>query len=215
MSRRGRALGFLVAAGLAAAAAAAVADTYGQSVTRGYGELRPVVVAGADLRPGQRLGPGTVADSLEVRRVPARFVPPAALADPGEALGLVSAVPVPVGSYLLATQLRPPRARRLADGLAPGRRPVEIAVGGAGALTAFGAQPVGSKVDVVVTTEPDGSGTGRTYVAAAAVPLLALGAGAEGDPGEAAATLGLTRPQALRLLEAESFARRITVIPAR
>ena len=45
MSRRSRAVAFLLAAGLAAAGAAAVADGYGESVARGYGELRRVVVA--------------------------------------------------------------------------------------------------------------------------------------------------------------------------
>jgi Flp pilus assembly protein CpaB len=215
MSRRGRAVVFLVAAGLAAAAAAAIADGYGDRVARGYGELRRVVVASEDLRAGERIDPRTVAERLEVRQVPVRFVPPAALADPREALDLVPSGPVPAGSYLLAAQLRPPQSRRLSAGLAPGRRPVEIAVDGAGALTAFGVQPVGSRVDVAVTTEPAGSGPGRTYVAAAGVPLLALGASGGGEPGEASVTLGLTRPQALRLLAAESFARRVTVFPAR
>jgi len=214
MSRRGRAAAFLAAAGLAASAAAAIADGYGDSVARGYGELRPVVVASDDLREGEAMDARAVADRLEVRKVPVRFVPPAALVDPTEAIGLVAAAPVPSGSYLLASQLRPPRARQMASGLARGRRPVEISVGGAGALSTFGVQPVGSKVDVVVTSEPSGSGNGRTYVAAASVPLLALGAGAEMEPGEARVTLGLTRDQALRLLAAESFARRITVIPS-
>ncbi len=214
MSRRGRSLGFLVAALFAAAAAAAIADGYGDSVTRGYGALRPVVVAGADLRAGEKIDAGVAGGELEVRQIPVRFVPAAALANPGAAIGLVPAVAVPAGSYLLATQLRPPHARRVAGGLAPNRRPVEITVGGAGALNAFGSQPVGSKVDVAVTSEPTGSGDGRTYIAAAAVPLLALGAASEGNPGEAGVTLGLTRAQALRLLAAESFARRITVIPA-
>jgi Flp pilus assembly protein CpaB len=214
MSRRGRALGFLLAALLAAAAAAAIADGYGDSVSRGYGTLRPVLVAGSDLRAGEKIDVGLAGSELEVRRVPVRFVPPAALADPGEAVGLVPAIPVPAGSYLLATQLRPPRARRVVGNLGRDRRPVEITVGGAGALSAFGAQPVGSNVDVAVTSEPSGSGDGRTYFAAAAVPLLALGAADEGNPGEANVTLGLTRAQALRLLAAESFARRITVIPA-
>ena len=46
------------------------------------------------------------------------------------------------------------------------------------------------------------------------MPLLALGAGPEGDAsGVAEATLGLTRPQALRLIAAESFARQVTVMP--
>jgi Flp pilus assembly protein CpaB len=214
MSRRGRSLGFLLAALLAAAAAAAIADGYGESVSRGYGALRPVLVAGSDLRAGEKIGSDIADSELEVRRIPVRFVPPAALANPAEALGLVPAVPVPAGSYLLATQLRPPRTHRVVTGLASDRRPVEITVGGAGALSAFGAQPVGSRVDVAVTSEPSGSEDGHTYIAAAAVPLLALGTASEGDPGEAAVTLGLTRAQALRLLAAESFARRVTVIPA-
>ena len=91
---------------------------------------------------------------------------------------------------------------------------MEIAVSGADALLVTGEQPVGSAVDVVVTTEPAGSGRGRTYVAASAVPLLALGPGEEGA-GTAAATLGLTRAQALKLIAAQSFARRLTILPAR
>jgi Flp pilus assembly protein CpaB len=214
MSRRGRALGFLLGALLAAAAAAAVADGYGDSVVRGYGELRPVVVAAGGLEVGQAIDPRLAAEKLEVRRVPVRFVPPDALGAPAEALGLAPAVPVPAGSYLLAAQLRSPRARRPATALGRGRRPVEIEVSGAGALATFGAQPVGAEVDVVVTTEPAGSGNGRTYVAAPAVPLLALGPGSEGPEGETATvTLALTRSQALRLIAAESFARRVTVIP--
>lgn len=216
MSRRARAVGFLLAALLAAAAAAVVADGYGESVVRGYGELRPVLVVAGGLAAGQELDPATVAEKLEVRRVPVRFVPPDALGTPAEALGLSAAGPVPAGSYLLAGQLRPPRRQQAGPRLGHGRRPVEVAVSGVGALTAFGVQPVGSKVDVVVTTEPSGSGNGRTYVAAPAVPLLGLGTGGEGPTGEATTvTLGLTRSQALRLISAESFARRVTVIPTR
>jgi Flp pilus assembly protein CpaB len=213
VSRRSRALGFLLAALLAAGAAAAIADGYGKSVVRGYGELRPVLIASAKLPGGKAIDPETAAAGLEVRRVPVRFAPPGALAAPAEAVGLVPAAPVPAGSYLLATQLRPPRASR-PTALGRGRRPVEIAVSGAGALSAFGVQAGGARVDVVVTSEPSGSGSGRTYVAAPAVPLLGLGPGAEGAAGETAtATLGLTRAQALRLIAAESFARRITLIP--
>jgi Flp pilus assembly protein CpaB len=213
MSRRGRAIGFLLAALFAAAAAATIANGYGDSVARGYGELRPVLVAADDLEAGKAIGPVVAAEKLEVRRVPLRFAPPDVLADPAEAVGLVPAVAVPSGSYLSAAQLRPPR-QAPGPRLGQGRRPVEIAVSGAGALSAFGTQPVGSRVDVVVTSEPSGAGAGRTYVAAPAVPLLGLGPGAEGPGGETAtATLGLTRAQALRLIAAESFARRVTVIP--
>jgi pilus assembly protein CpaB len=215
MSRRGRAVGFLLGALLAALTAGAIADGYGRSVVRGYGELRPVLVASGDLRAGMEIDPAIAAEMLEVRRVPVRFAPEAALAAPQEALGLVPTATVPAGSYLLAGQLRPPRLAGPGPRLGRGRRPVEIAVSGAGALVAFGGQSVGSRVDVVVTTEPSGSDEGRTYVAAAAVPLLALTPAAGGEAGEATVTLGLTRPQALRLIAAESFARRVTVIPGR
>jgi Flp pilus assembly protein CpaB len=203
----------LLGAFLAAAAAATIADGYGQSVVRGYGELRPVLIASADLPAGKEINPAVATEMLEVRRVPVRFAPAAALAAPQEALGLVPTATVPAGSYLLAAQLRPPKLAGPDARLGNGRRPVEIAVSGAGALGAFGGQPVGSRVDVVVTTEPSGSGDGHTYVAAPAVPLLALTPGDAGEPGEATVTLGLTRPQALRLIAAESFARRVTVIP--
>jgi Flp pilus assembly protein CpaB len=211
MSRRTRALGFTLAALFAAAIAATIADGYGQSVARGYGELRPVLVAGADLRAGQSIDPNLATSALEVRRVPVRFVPPGALRAPAEAVGLAPVAPVPAGSYLLASQLRVPGPPAAASRrLGRGRRPVEIAVSGADALLVTGGDPIGSTVDVIVTTEPTGSGTGRTYVAAAGVPLLALGAASEGT---AAATLGLTRSQALRLIAAESFARRLTILP--
>jgi len=66
-----------------------------------------------------------------------------------------------------------------------------------------------------VPSATSSSGPGRTYVAAAGVPLLALGAGPEGPGpgGTSAATLALTKAQALRLIAAESFARRLTLLP--
>jgi len=216
MSRRGRAIAFALLALLAAALTAAIADRYGSRVARGYGPLRTVVVPVRDLARGRALGPGRVAAALETRRVPARFVPPGALASPRDALGLAPASEIPAGSYLLAAQLRPPgRRHRPRLGLADGRRPVEVSVSGADALLAAGPAGAGTRVDVVVTTEPSGAGRGKTYVAAAEVPLLALGPGADGPGpgGTSAATLGLTERQALRLIAAESFARKLTLLP--
>jgi Flp pilus assembly protein CpaB len=215
MSRRSRSLVFVLAALIAAVVAAALADGYGARVARGYGELRPVVVAPAGLEAGGAIDP-RMASELEPRRIPARFVPPGALRDPVEAIGLAPRAPIAAGSYLLASQLRPPRRRRGGpSALGRGRQPVEISVSGAEALLVAGSRPVGGTVDVVVTTEPSGSGPGRTYVAAAAVPLLALGPDSGGVQveGLAAATLGLTRRQALRLIAAESFARQLTLLP--
>ncbi len=214
MRRRRRALLFLLAALLAAAAAAVLADGYGAGAIRGYGPLRPVVVVEKALAAGQRLGPDEVASGLALRRVPRRFAPPGALAAPQEALGLVARAPLPAGSYLLGAQLGVARKRSHRRRLDGGRRPVEIAVSGAAALLAAGPSPAGSKVDVVVTSEPSGGGSGRTYVAAPRVQLLALRPGdEEAGPGLAEATLGLTRREALRLIAAESFARRVTLLP--
>lgn len=211
---RGRAIVFLLLALTAAGAAALVADGYGARVARGYGPLRPVVVLDTALRAGTLIGSPEVDAALAVRRVPLRFVPPGALASPAEGLGLALRTALPAGSYLLEAQLGPPRRARARAGLGGGRRPVEIAVSGAGALLAAGPTPAGAKVDVVVTSEPDGPGPGRTYVAASGVRLLALRPGPQGAAeGSAAATLGLTRRQALRLIAAESFARKVTVLP--
>ena len=151
--------------------------------------------------------------------MPARFVPPGALAAPGDALGLVPrrarSRPAPTCS---PPQLRPPRRGpgRRARRSGRGRRPVEIAVSGAEALLAparrRGRREGRRRRHHRTERQP---GPGRTYVAAAGVPLLALGPGAEGPgPGGAsAATLGLTRRQALRLIAAESFARKLTLLP--
>jgi len=216
MSRRTRALVFLLVALMAAALAAAIADGYGTSVAGGYGALRPVAVVATEIPGGRPIEAGDVASLVTSRRVPARFVPLGALRDPAEAVGLVPTADLPAGSYLLAAQLRPPGStRRQRPRFGRGRHPVEILVSGAEALLAAGPLGGGSRVDVVVTTEPAGSGSGRTYVAAAAVPLLALAVlGEDPTAGEAsAATLALTRAQALRLIAAQSFARRITLLP--
>ena len=216
MSRRTRALLFLALALVTAALAAGIADSYGSRVESGYGPLRQVVVATRSFETKSALRPADIAGGLEVRRVPARFAPAGALRDPREALGLVPAIELGPGSYLVASQLRAQQPRGGAPGmLGSSRRPVEISVSGAEALLETGASVAGAKVDVVVTTEPSGSGPGRTYVAVAAVPLLALGPGADGPGpgGAAAATLALTKRQALRLIAAESFARKLTLLP--
>jgi Flp pilus assembly protein CpaB len=200
----------------AAVVAAGIADGYGSRVARGYGALRGVVVAGAELPAGKVLGPHRLSADLEVRRVPERFIPPGALAAPVEALGLAPRVAIPAGSYLLAGQLQPPQKPGEPSGaLGAGLHPVEISVSGADALVAAGPPAPGERVDVIVTTESGGSGPGRAFVAAPAVPLLSLAPAAEGpEPGGLSlAVLGLSRSQALRLIAAQSFARQITLLP--
>lgn len=85
---------------------------------------------------------------------------------------------------------------------------------GAGSLEAAGP----TRVDVVVTTEPGPGARGRTFVAARAVPLLALAGAGHSDSASLSglptyvATLALNRAQALRLIDAESFARAVRLI---
>lgn len=221
MSRRARAIAFGVVAAACAAVAASIADGYGTSVAGQFGDLRPVVVTGAELAAGETIGPRDIG-RLEVRRVPVRFLPPDALGSPEEAAGRAPATPVPAGSYLVASQLREPRAekRRRRPTLAGDRSPVEIAVTGAEALAATGDSPEGTRVDVVVTTEPGPGAKGRTRIAAEGVELLSLREGVSGgsEPGLAPAgdwraTLALTRPEALRLIQAENFARQVRLMP--
>jgi Flp pilus assembly protein CpaB len=156
--------------------------------------------------------------------MPSRFVPVGALSAPEQAIGRVPAARIPAGAYLLTAQLRasPRRHHRHGPRLGEGREPVQISVTGAEALAATGRGPQGTRVDVIVTTEPGpGGGKGRTYVAAEGVELLALSQGADGastdlpGPGAATsvATLALTQPEALRLIQAENFARQVLLIP--
>ncbi len=216
MSRRARAACFGLVALLCAAASARIASGYRERVDAQLGATRDVVVVTKALPAGRPLRARDVRGRLERRRVPVRFLPPDALLSPSEALGRRPVATIPAGSYLLASQLRT-GTRRPAPQPAIGKRrhPVSIAVTGASALARG---PGASRVDVVVTGEPVTGGRARARVAAAGVRLLALErastdrAGPGGDSWTA--TLALRRSQALRLIEAESFAREVRLIPA-
>jgi pilus assembly protein CpaB len=216
VSRRGRAVAFLAAALACALLAAGLAAGYGARFKDRYGALQPVVVAGADLAAGKAIGV-RAAEKLEVRRVPARFLPPGAIANPAEAIGRAPTAAVPRGAYLLAGQLAEAGAAS-GDGPkpGPGRSPVEIAVAGGGALAGVGP---GATVDVVVTTEPEGGASGRTYIAAHGVELLDLREGSDLEGGSGGtpawtATLALSHGQALALIAAENFARQLRLLPS-
>lgn len=182
------------------------------------GALVPVTVAARDLAEGTVLGGERLGAALRVRRVPAAYAPPDALADPSAAAGLRLAVPVPAGGYVTAGALA--RADEAADrpgpDLARGERAVEIAVAGAGG-PGGGLEP-GTRVDVLVTSD-DGRGGGRTWVALEDVELLALrdgdGAGdaaAEGTGPRVLATLRVTAADAAFLVAAQSFAREVRLL---
>jgi Flp pilus assembly protein CpaB len=222
VSRRARAVAFAAGAAICAGLAAGAAGQGGPGLGPQLGELRPAVVTTAALPAGRRVSPRTLSESVEVRRVPARFLPPDALGAPEHLVGRAPLAEVPAGSYVLASHLRSPTGAAARPGarLDRGSRPVEIAVTGGGAIA--GARAQGRRVDVIVTAEgsPAG-GPGRTYVAARAVELVELrpasgGTGAQTLPGPGLdawiATLALTRGQALRLIHAESFARSVRLI---
>lgn len=199
----------LLAAGGAGLLAVTLVGGYSSSVAGSYGELRPVVVLTRSLAAGEVISPRVANNSFEVRQVPVRFVPTGALAAPVDAVGLKTVGPLPAGSYLTGPGLEPPgseKPKRPSPG--KGRHAVEVAVAGAGALAGSG------RVDVLVTTDNDRGG-GRTVVAARRVPLMAVGRSgqSEAGPGLTEVTLGLTREQAIRLVDAQTFARRITVLP--
>mgnify|MGYP002632828306 CR=1 FL=1 len=212
MNRRRRAIAFGLLAALSALLAIGIVNGYSKSVEESYGELRAVVVVTGPIEAGQRFSPAIVASRLETRLVPRRFSPAGSIADARRAAGLEAAAPLLVGSYLTVNLLR--RKQKEGPGgplkTANGRHAVELSVSGAGALGN------GGRVDVLVTSEPVRGPSGQTYVAARAVPLLAVGQTGASAAGVdlTTVTLGLSRDQAVDLVQAQSFARRLTVIPA-
>lgn len=218
MSRRAKAVGFAILAALCAIASASIATGYRESVEGQLGELRVVVVVTRTLARGEALDRRTLSHSLELREVPVRFLPPDVLTDPAEAAGRKPAAAIPAGSYLLASQLRTPRARGGPDpDLAGGLHPVEITVSGAGSLAALG-DPAGTRVDVVVAGEPVTGGRARVRVAASGVRLISLEPASPEDATATGgdswnATLALRRAEALKLIEAENFAREVRLLP--
>lgn len=213
MSRRARALGFLLAAVVCAVLAASVASRYRSRLETQYGPLRAVVVSTAQLPPGRPIGPGQAAGALAVRRVPTRFIPPGALTRPGDAIGRAPGAPIPAGSYLLDAQLVVPQAGPpRPPGVGEGRRPLQVSVVGAEALLVGGTSPEGRRVDIVVSRQSGLGASARAYIAAEAVKLLALEGPA--GPGEGwSATLAVTEEQALALIGAQSGGREIRLLP--
>ena len=176
-----------------------------------------VLVAARELEAGRELRNGDVA----ARDVPARFVPPDAVAAAGEVVGAVPAVPLAKGAYVTASSLGGGRAQGAPGALRKGERAVEVAVTGSAAL-AESAGP-GARVDVLVSTEPR-AGPGRSFLALEDVEVLDLAAGApdaaapsegseEGPAATVTATLRVTLRQAIYLTAAQNFAREIRLLP--
>ena len=175
-----------------------------------------VVVAARELEAGRELRNGDVA----VREVPARFVPPDAVAAAEEVVGAMTAVPLARAAYVTASSLGGGRTQGAPGALRRGERAVEVAVTGSAAL-ADSAGP-GARVDVLVSTEPR-EGPGRSFLALEDVEVLDLAAGApdaaapsegseEGPATTAIATLRVTLRQAVYLTAAQNFAREVRLL---
>ena len=213
MSRRRRAVLFLLAALICALLAAIVAGRYRSRVEARYGPLRPVVVATAELPAGEAIPAERAGATLTIRRIPSSFIPPGALVSRAEAVGRAPGATIPAGSYVLGAQLDVPRPSGApAPGFSSGLRPVEVSVAGAEALTIGEGSPEGSRVDVVVSRQAGLGRSATARIAATGVRLLALSSPA--DPGEGwSATLAVTEQQALALIGAQSAGREIRLLP--
>lgn len=216
MSRRRRAALLAAAAVVAGGLGILLVSGYSKSVSDGYGSLRPVIVVSGALAGGRTLTMDLLLRQTEVRQVPARFVPTGALTDPAAAVGFEAVVPLARGSYLTAGGLRRPRDDD-ADVPRIGRRriPVELNVSGAAVLSGAASRTGGGMVDVLVTREGTTGGPGSTRLAARQVPVIEVGGQSRDTTGSGLSrvVLGLTRSQAIELIDAETFARRLTVIP--
>lgn len=211
MIRRRRAL---VTAGLAAVVGLtgmSAVRGYSDTVSRQFGPLEPVLVTTGPLDAGTVIDPRRVEQSMERRRIPARFAPTDPIELPSAAVGLEARVDLPAGSYVTSAVLGPPAGERAGSGsAATGMVPVEVAVHGVGALPGRG-----RRVDVLVS-DRDGIGAAAgTRVAARSAILLDLSVEEEVGalPGTGRVTLGLDRRAAVRLIDADAAGRRITVIP--
>jgi len=166
------------------------------------GPMATAVVTRQDLPAGRAIAAGQVS----LRTVPARFLPPDALASAGDAVGLRAAVPLPRGTYVTASMLGS-GGDSAEPSLAPGER--AVAVSAAGSTAALG--PPGGRVDVLVTTGARGSGHGRTYLAIQDVQLLAAHPGADAD--HVVATLRVSVRQAVYITAAQNFAQEVRILP--
>ena len=166
------------------------------------GPMATAVVTRQDLPAGRAIAAGQVS----LRTVPARFLPPDALASAGDAVGLRAAVPLPRGTYVTASMLGS-GGDSAEPSLAPGER--AVAVSAAGSTAALG--PPGGRVDVLVTTGARGSGHGRTYLAIQDVQLLAAHPGTDAD--HVVATLRVSVRQAVYITAAQNFAQEVRILP--
>lgn len=187
------------------------------ALQRRVGGLVDVVVAREPIDTGASVRTG----ALAVRRVPRRFAPGDAIARPQTLAGLHASVNIAAGSDITTGMIGDGRSQSPAG--PPIRRGERVAQ-----LVALGSSELvtaGSRVDVLVTPEPEGGEAGSAVLALEDVEVLAAAA-AEGEdssdgakagkpsPGaRVAVSLRVTLRQAVYLAAAQDFARELRLLP--
>jgi len=212
MSRRRRALLLgglaLVLGGLAAFNVAGREA----ALERRVGDLVDVVVARKPIDAGKRV----TLRSLAIRRVPERFAPAGTTGSPRSFAGRRAAVDIPADADLNAGMIVRDDAGPAGPEVRRGERVAEIVALGSPELVV-----PGSRVDVLVTPEPPGGGTGEAVLALEDVEVIAAAAvdaedapATKGAPGpRVAASLRVSLRQAVYLAAAQDFARELRLLP--
>ena len=214
MSRRRRALLLgglaLVLGGLAAFNVAGREA----ALERRVGGLVDVVVAREPIAAGDRAG----ARALAIRSVPERFAPRGTT-------GIAAGVRRAPGGGRHPRRRRSERRHDRPRRRRPRRARTSAAASASREIVALGSPELvipGSRVDVLVTPEPPGGGTGEAVLALEDVEVIAAAAvGADDAPGaqgrapgpRVAASLRVTLRQAVYLAAAQDFARELRLLP--
>ncbi len=153
-----------------------------------FGSLRAVIVATDPVASGEVVGDG----DIQVRSVPAAFLPEGWMGSPDEVVGRTALMPLFRGQAVLRGNLAPWGLKGLAALLPPGTRAVSVPTGSA-------SPPLqrGDLVDVLASFDPQAAGTGEpTFAVALAASVV--------DVGEESATVAVTPAEAAKVVYAVS-----------
>jgi len=184
------------------------------ALSRRVGSLVDIVIARRPIAAGAPVR----AAALAVRRVPERFAPSDPVQSPDSVSGLKATVDIPAGTDLTNALVGDGRPRPAGPAIGRGQRVAEIVALGSPALVT-----PGSRVDVLVTSEPHAGEGGEAVLALEDVEVLdatavtADDAPSGGDTGSAgervAASLRVTLRQAVYLAAAQDFAHELRLLP--
>jgi pilus assembly protein CpaB len=213
MTRRRRAAALLGLALLLGVLAASDVARREAALRRQLGRSIAVVVVARPLAAGDRISRA----ALAVRRVPERYAPRNAIADPGAVVGQRVAVAIAPGTDLDPAVLGVQEDETTSAGraLRSGERAFDVvAVGDPEAIQA------GARVDVLVTYDGPRGGPGATRIALQAAEVLQAGPAPDSDGPDAAAGLPRVRAtlrvgvrQAIALAAAVAAAREVRLLP--